>query len=140
VAQVVHPRHFARLSYITRRQTMLASRAARLTRAYVCVSRQSAEAAAREGVPAGRIHTVWNGIDTARFAGAGPVADGPAVLVARLSPEKDVETLLHAAAQVVQRHPAFRLRIAGDGPCLPALRATVEQLRLGGHVEFLGEV
>src|SRR5262249_58233816 len=78
VNHVVHTRHFARLAYLTRRQTMLASLAARLTREYVCVSRQSAEAAAEEGVPTGRIKTLWNGIDTDRFAYTGAVPAGPA--------------------------------------------------------------
>src|SRR5262249_29881994 len=106
VDHVVHTRHFARLSYLTRRQTLLASLASRLTSTYVCVSHQSAEAAAREGVPPNRIQTLWNGIDTDRFDCTGPVAAGPVVLVARLSPEKDVETLLRASAQVVQQHPS----------------------------------
>src|SRR5205823_12324570 len=54
--------------------------------------------------------------------------------------EKDVATLLHAAALVVRQRPAFRLRIAGDGPCLPALRGLAKQLGLDDQVAFLGEV
>ena len=140
VPRVIHTRHFAQLSYLSKRQTRLAALAARLTDTFVCVSRQSAAVAVREGVPGGRIRTIWNGIDLTHFACSGPRPDGPAVLVARLSPEKDVATLLRAAARVVQQRPTFRLRIAGDGPCLPMLRELTDQLQLAGHVDFLGDV
>jgi len=51
-----------------------------------------------------------------------------------------VDTLLRAAALVVREDPAFRLEIAGDGVCLPALRVRTAELGLGEHVRFLGEV
>src|SRR5262249_42341660 len=77
-------------------------------------------------------------IDLDRFAYRGPAADGPAVLVARLAPEKDVGTLLDAVALIVRDCPDFRLEIAGDGPC----RAELERKAgpLGHHVRFLGVV
>jgi glycosyltransferase involved in cell wall biosynthesis len=106
----------------------------------VCVSEDGARLALREGVPAGRVRTIWNGIDTSRFVFAGPTAEGPAVMVGRLSPEKNVDTLLRAAAIVVRDRPDFRLDIAGDGPCLTDLQQLARGLNLGTHVRFLGEV
>ena len=81
-----------------------------------------------------------NGIDLEQFAFNGPDPAGPAVLVARLAPVKDVDTLLRAAALIVEQRPDFRLEIAGDGPCRGALEALRDQLRLGEQVRFLGGV
>jgi glycosyltransferase involved in cell wall biosynthesis len=83
---------------------------------------------------------IHNGIDSERFSYNGPTADGPAVYVGRLSPEKDVATLLKAAAIVVAQRPSFRLQIAGTGACSAGLHALARSLQLEGNVDFLGEV
>jgi glycosyltransferase involved in cell wall biosynthesis len=139
VPRLLHTRH-GRSPHLSCRQRMLVNAAARLIDHFVCVSEDSARLAVRHGVPANRVRTIWNGIDVRRFAYVGPRRDGPAVLVARLSPEKDIETLLHAAALVVCQDAAFRLEIAGDGPCMPSLQKTTADLGLEGHVRFLGQV
>src|SRR5262249_37589148 len=76
----------------------------------------------------------------ARLDGNGPRRDGPAVVVARLSPEKDITTLIRATAIVVVADPGFRLEIAGDGPCRDDLRTQAGALGLDAHVRFLGQV
>jgi glycosyltransferase involved in cell wall biosynthesis len=86
------------------------------------------------------VTTIWNGIDVTGFAYAGPDPAGPAVLVARLAPEKDVETLLNATALAARERPDFRLEVAGDGPCRPALERAAADLGVAGRVRFLGEV
>jgi glycosyltransferase involved in cell wall biosynthesis len=138
--RVVHTRHFARLAYITKRQTWLANVASRLVDDYVCCSQESARAAVQEGVSPGKVRTVWNGIDLERFSFQGPLPQGPAVLVARLSPEKDVATLVRAVALAFKEHPALRLEIAGDGPCRSELQQLARELGVGSHIAFLGEV
>jgi glycosyltransferase involved in cell wall biosynthesis len=140
VPQVIHTRHYGRIAHISRRQGLLEAAGARLTDRFICVSRDSAAAAVAQGVPARKVGTIWNGIDLTRFAYAGPRPGGPAVLVARLSPEKDIPTLLRAAAQVVRAEPAFRLEIAGDGPCRPELQRLAAELEFGERVRFLGEI
>src|SRR5262249_776717 len=87
-----------------------------------------------------KLYTILNGIDVEHFAYRGPQPGGPAVLVARLSPEKDVGTLIEAAARVVREEPSFRLEIAGDGVCMPELRERVREFGLEKHVTFLGQV
>jgi glycosyltransferase involved in cell wall biosynthesis len=139
VPRRIHTRH-GRGYGVTRRQRALIGLAARLTDRFVCVSEDGARLSVAEGVSSRRVATIWNGIDVARFAYAGPSPDGPAVTVARLSPEKDVETLVRAAALVARDDPAFRLEVAGDGPCLPALRQVIAGLGLGERVRLLGEV
>jgi glycosyltransferase involved in cell wall biosynthesis len=140
VKRWVHTRHFARLPTISRRQTILMTLTARLADAFVCVSEDSARTAIQEGLPPQRVRTLHNGIDINRFPFHGPNRHGPAVIVARLSAEKDIATLLRATALVVAQAPVFRLQIAGDGLCRDELLQLVSQLDLGKHVEFLGEV
>ena len=67
-------------------------------------------------------------------------ADGPAVTVGRLSPEKDIQTLLRAAAIVAKQEPGFRLRVLGSGPCLDELEQLRDQLNLRANVELPGQV
>ncbi len=139
VPRVVHTRHGQRFR-ASSRQTALFPWLAAMTDRVVCVSKDSAELSAREGISEKRIKTILNGIDLSRFDYIGPQERGPALMVGRLSPEKDVETLVWAAALVVRERPPFRLRIAGDGPCLASLKQLAYNLGLQGKVEFLGEV
>src|SRR5207237_446037 len=79
------------------------------------------------------------------FTHTGPDPAGPAVLVARLSPEKDVANLLEAVAILVRLGgslalPDFRLEIAGDGPCRGDLEALAGRLGVFGQGRFLGVV
>jgi glycosyltransferase involved in cell wall biosynthesis len=135
----IHTRH-GQSPGNSRRRTTLLNLAARLTDRFVCVSEDSARLAVEQGVSVGKVSALWNGIDVNRFNYAGPRPEGPVVTVARLSPEKDIETLLRAAAVAVRIEPRFRLEVAGDGICLPALRQLADELNLCEHVRFLGSV
>lgn len=137
--RVIHTKH-GRGAGKSRRQLWLTALAARCVDEFVGVSEDCSRLAVTQGVPARRVRTLHNGIDTQRFAYRGPCPTGPAVLVARLCPEKDVPTLLQATALAVRARSDFRLRIAGDGPCLPELRRLAAALDLGAHVEFLGMI
>jgi glycosyltransferase involved in cell wall biosynthesis len=139
VRRVLDTRHGRALG-LSWRQHLLVRLAARLTDAFVCVSDDCAALSRRQGVRGRRVVTLRNGIDVARFTYAGPQKGGPVVTVARLSPEKDLETLVRAAALAAAERPAFRLEVAGDGPCLLGLQKLVRTLGVGEHVRFLGEV
>jgi glycosyltransferase involved in cell wall biosynthesis len=139
VGGVIHTRHGQRHG-ATRRQNLLFSLAARCADRMVCVSDDSARRCGDEGVDPDKTTTLYNGIDTTRFAFSGPDSSGPALYVGRLSPEKDLPTLLRAAAIVVTKRPSFRLRIAGAGVSLPELVALSAKLGLPNAVEFVGEV
>jgi glycosyltransferase involved in cell wall biosynthesis len=139
VPRVVHTRH-GQKARNTRRQVVLFRLAASLADRVACVSDDAAALTLREGVAPRRVRTVRNGIDLARFAYTGPAPDEPVVTVARLSPEKDVATLVRAAAVAVRELPSFRLEVAGDGVCMPALRQLTAGLGLEEHVRFHGEV
>jgi glycosyltransferase involved in cell wall biosynthesis len=139
VGRIIHTRH-SQGRNLSRRQRALVNLAASCVDRFVCVSQDSARLALRQGVPARKVCTVWNGIDLARFAYTGPRADGPAVIVARLDPAKDHATLLRATALAVGRDPSFRLEVAGDGPCREDLHRLTGELGLAGQVRFLGQV
>lgn len=114
--------------------------ACRLADRVVCVSEHGARRLAQEGMVRKSLATIGNGIDVDRFAYGGPRSRGPALLIGRLHPEQNVETVLRATKVAVQEDPSFRLEIAGDGPCLPVLRRLSSELGLMDHVRFLGEV
>jgi glycosyltransferase involved in cell wall biosynthesis len=139
VPGVVHSRH-GQSFWITRRQTTLVQLAAGLTDHFVCVSKDSARLTVEHGIVANKVRTIWNGIDLTRFDLCPPAPRGPVLAVARLSPEKDMPTLLRAVALAVREEPAFRVQIAGDGVCLGDLRKLAQEICLGEHVDFLGQV
>ena len=86
-----------------------------------------------------QVTRIWNGIDVDRFVFTGSAQKLTAITVSRLSPEKDIVTMLHAVQQVVQEIPEFRLLIVGDGPERTRLENLTTELLLNSHVEFLGE-
>jgi glycosyltransferase involved in cell wall biosynthesis len=60
------------------------------------------------------------------------------VSIGRLGYEKGVDMLLDTWAEVVPRHPEWRLRIYGAGPDEEALRRQCAQLGMDGSVEWAG--
>jgi glycosyltransferase involved in cell wall biosynthesis len=140
VRRVIHTRHHGPDLGRSRRALRAMALASRCVDLVACVAEDGARHAVAEGVPASRVVTVWNGIDLKRFACAGPRPGGPAVAVARLTPEKDLATLLCASAEALTREPDFRLEIAGDGPLRGELEELAGSLGLGERVRFLGQV
>jgi glycosyltransferase involved in cell wall biosynthesis len=139
VPGLIHTRHGQNFRS-GRRQALAFRLTSLLADRVVCVSRDSARLSAREGVTRAKLRTLWNGIDLSRFSYLGPQRDGPAVMVARLSPEKDAASLVVAAALVARQRPGFRLEIAGNGACFPDLQRLVAAEGLGDRVRLLGEV
>jgi glycosyltransferase involved in cell wall biosynthesis len=138
-ARLIHTRH-GQKARNPRRQVFLFRLAAGCARRMIAVSNDSARLTVKEGVPPQKVRTIRNGIDLTRFAFSGPTPGGPVVTVARLSPEKGIDTLLHAAARLLTLCPDFRLEIAGDGRCSAELKTLHADLGLGVRVKFLGEV
>lgn len=137
--KVVHTRHGQRHG-ATRVHDVMFGLASRCAHRMVCVSQDAARCCRDEGVAPGLIDTIHNGVDTRRFPFHGPALGGPALYVGRLSPEKDLETLLKAGAAVSRRDPSFRLVIAGEGPCKASLESFAGELGIREHVRFLGAV
>jgi glycosyltransferase involved in cell wall biosynthesis len=73
--------------------------------------------------PRTRIELLPNGVDTTRFRPPAPRPAGARLLYAgRLSEEKNLDTLLEAAAKLAARHDV-RVTLVGDGPAREALAA-----------------
>lgn len=92
------------------------------------------------------VHTVANGVDTTTIRPSSrPVAPADAAtftvgFVGTLKPWHGVHLLVEAMARLVPRDPTWRLLLVGAGPEQERLRARVDELDLGDHVELTGAV
>jgi glycosyltransferase involved in cell wall biosynthesis len=101
---------------------------------FVCPSRWAAGQLALHGLPAERLEVLPHYLPSEAFAERSPAAAGRYALVAaRLSVEKGIDTAIEAAAAA-----SVPLRIAGEGPEAGRLSALAR--RLGAPVELLGRV
>jgi glycosyltransferase involved in cell wall biosynthesis len=101
---------------------------------FVVPSRYAAGQVVELGLPGDRVEVVPHYLPESAFAHHSRADEGlHALVAARLSPEKGIDTAIEASARA-----AVPLRIAGEGP----LRAELEQLaaRLGAPVRFLGRL
>ncbi len=96
-------------------------------------TRELADTLAARGIP--NVRVVGRGVDTRLFHPGrrdpecrrrwGQADDALACLyVGRLAPEKNLAVVERAYAAIAARHPRARMIWVGDGPSLPALRAT----------------
>jgi glycosyltransferase involved in cell wall biosynthesis len=101
---------------------------------FVVPSHYAAGQVVELGLPAERVELVPHYLPESAFVHHSQADEGlHALVAARLSPEKGIDTAIEASARA-----AVPLRVAGEGP----LRAELEQLatRLGAPVRFLGRL
>ncbi len=142
VPRIVHTQHGQRY-WASNRETWAFRLLSKLAFRVISVSQDALQRSIADGIAADRARVIRNGVDLARFAYTGPYPAGPAVLVARLSPEKDVATLIramgHARDLWGSQEPRLALEVIGDG----AERAELESLSrcsgLQDMIHFLGE-
>ncbi|MBI1903237.1 MAG: glycosyltransferase [Planctomycetia bacterium] len=103
-----------------------------------------------EGIPAGRVGVIYNGVDLQRIARQGTRGaevrrelslepDELAILqVARLDGLKDHGTALRTMERVVRRCPRARLLLVGEGPERAGIEHEIRRRRLGSWVQLLG--
>jgi glycosyltransferase involved in cell wall biosynthesis len=144
VARIVHTRHGQRYQ-ASGRETWFFRWMSRWVYRVVAVCDDGYQLSLREGIRAECLHTIPNGVDLGSFRSVGWKPWAPAVLVARLSSEKDVGSLIQAIPIVNQllepmaaKPPAFTVRIAGDGPERTRLEGLTAQLDVGQQVHFIG--
>jgi L-malate glycosyltransferase len=91
----------------------------------------------RLGLPPHRTRTIFNGVDTRRFLPRPrPGGTVELITIANLVKTKGTHHLLGALGRL--RSPRVRLRVVGDGPELPSLRALAVELGIQHQTEFLG--
>ena len=113
-------------------------------RRILCVSTGVAASLRADGVPAGKLEVVPNGVpvdgllDRVAARAALGLGDGPVVgMVARLRPEKRHELALEAIASIDRN---VVLCVVGDGPLAEALRAKAGDLAVEQRVVWPGSV
>jgi glycosyltransferase involved in cell wall biosynthesis len=95
------------------------------------------------GVPDRKIRVLYNGLDTSVFHAAGrerlPALQNDALVIGSvglLRPEKCLNLLVDAFAEVRRRNPALKLVLVGSGEELPRLRGQAADLGLGDACLF----
>jgi glycosyltransferase involved in cell wall biosynthesis len=115
-----------------------------LTKKIIAVSQNAADVCRDvEKIPSTKVKVILNGIDTNMFCPAGNEAEKARGLVrigivARLSAEKDHQTLLNSCKLLVNQTNGFHLEIIGDGPLRDTLEMAVKSLGLDSFVSYSG--
>jgi glycosyltransferase involved in cell wall biosynthesis len=121
-----------------------------LNDAFVALSKSHARHLVRkEHLSESRVHIVPNGVDTDSFSPRPAREDlrhelrlgseAPVIgIVARLGVEKNHDMLFNAAGGILQKCPAARFLIVGDGPERSRLEGLARQLGIAEAVRFLG--
>jgi glycosyltransferase involved in cell wall biosynthesis len=106
----------------------------------IVANSQAAAAQLRvEGVPAGKIDVIHNGIDLAAFVPCRYVARPRRILsVACLREEKRLDVLIAAAPTILAKYPDAEFWIAGDGTCRDQLVTLARDLGVFPRFRFLG--
>ncbi len=120
--------------------------------AFVAVSRSYGHRIAPKlGLGDGRIHTLYQGIDTGAYQPADSPPDRPTIgFLSRMCPERGLDTLVETFIRLKRSpaHASCRLQITGgksqtDEPFLKRIQNSLEQAGVSGDVffspEFLGE-
>jgi sugar transferase (PEP-CTERM/EpsH1 system associated) len=122
----------------------------------IALGRELADySAQRIGIPPGRLHTIYNGVDTALFhpaprgreAIAGSPFNDPGLwlvgTVGRMQTVKAQPVLARAFVHLLQQQPALRERLrlvfVGDGPLRGECEAVLQQSGLAEMAWFAGE-
>jgi glycosyltransferase involved in cell wall biosynthesis len=116
--------------------------------AFVAVSDAVAHGLLQQGVPAGKVTVIHNGVDVQELRAAAAGAAGASLqqkapligVVARLERVKGVEDFVRAAALLKHSHPEARSVVAGDGSLGAELRALARDLGLRHEISWLGNV
>ena len=96
----------------------------------------------RLGLPASRIHRIYNGVETFKYdhPPATIADDAPLLYVGQVADFKGVPTLLAAYRKVIQKMPSLpALHIAGNGPMREELEQQVKDWGLADRILFLGQ-
>ncbi|TWT82759.1 Glycogen synthase [Planctomycetes bacterium CA13] len=142
VPRVIHTRH-GQCSTSTARQKMMYRSLSHWIERIVSVSNDGQQLTIRDGIAPEKAVTIHNGVDLRRFPQVRNRPIGRAIVVARLSPEKDIASLIQAmkiaTEQTKPNEIPFTLDIVGDGQQRQSLEALTRSLMLQDAIRFCGE-
>jgi glycosyltransferase involved in cell wall biosynthesis len=139
----MHTFHFGNYPFVPWKHLLMEGMFARVPDQLVAVGNVQRESIIKAlRVPAGRIRTIWNGVDYVSrpvWTGSETSHAGPRIgSVSTLGEQKGLPTLLQAAKILQDRGLAFRLVLVGDGPMRGELEQMAADFGLGERVEFTG--
>jgi len=110
---------------------------------YLAVAERMEQKLIERGFDPQKIFTIYNGLD---FSAADDTpkavkTDEDEIVVgiaARLTPIKDIGTVIRAFEKAYRRNPKLRLRIAGTGEDEKDLKQLAKELKISEKVEFVG--
>jgi teichuronic acid biosynthesis glycosyltransferase TuaC len=118
--------------------------------AVITVGRQLADSVEALGIPAAKVHVVYQGVDDALFSPGSatearrrlgiPETGKVLVSIGSLVPVKGIDVLIEAVRRLAPGHPDLRLYLVGDGTSRGELEALATRLGLGSVVLFVGKV
>ena len=118
---------------------------------FVGVSKYVAGRIVSFGIAAGRVRTIYNGVDLERFSPAQTkesyreklgICDERvkvATYIGQLIPEKGLDTLLEAAMTICGRREDFLFLIAGDGILKERIIRSIRERGLDSKIRYLGQ-
>ncbi len=131
-----------------RRQSVV--RALHASDAVITVGRRLADAVESLGIPASKIHVVYQGVDDSVFSPGSataarrrlgiPETGKVLISVGSLIPVKGVDVLLEAVSRLAALHHDLRLYLVGDGAGRGDLEVLAVRLGLQSVVRFVGQV
>jgi glycosyltransferase involved in cell wall biosynthesis len=123
----------------TRSQIMMQRAAYQFAHKVVANSRAAADRLRLERVPAGRVATVSNGIDSCAFAATRSRRPLRKIaVVANLRKEKGHDVLIDAAPEILRHFPDASVDIIGAGPELEALQSRARAQGVSSAFTFTG--
>lgn len=110
---------------------------------YMAVAGRMEQNLIQRGFDPWRIFPIYNGLDFSKAKTSpkpkkGPEEDLVVGIAARLTPIKDIGTVIRAFALAYEKNPRLKLMIAGTGEDETELRTLVKDLRINNRVEFVG--
>ena len=110
--------------------------------AVTTVSRRMRDDTGSLGIDRGKIHVIPMGVDLqTRFVPSVRQKTTKSLLfVGRVVEKKGLRFLIEALPEILEKHPDAKLRVAGDGQELRAMKKLANDFGVDGHVQFLGAV
>ena len=110
--------------------------------AVTTVSRKMRDDVGSLRIDPGKIHVIPMGVDVqTRFIPSVRKKTTKSLLfVGRVVEKKGLRYLIAALPKIIEKHPDAKLRVAGDGQELNAMKKLASDLGVTGHVHFLGAV